>query len=157
MAVAQSSQNAAVLRAITFPPSSPFHSPLLLNEIEQLALQSGKISPTSLVSPIQSRLQRMTAKAGSPVAHLHLRAQLLLIQAYALSIGGPGVAWGGWAVGYVGEELAVGAGALSLVFGIRWAVGRWEKAKRRWWESWSRVDEGLERDLQVWNQYLHPH
>lgn len=94
----------------------------------------------------------MTAKAGSPVAHLHLRAQILLMQAYALSIGGPGLAWGGWAVGYAGEELAVGAGTLSVVLGVRWAVGRWERAKRRWWESWTRVDEGLERDLQVSNE-----
>jgi len=87
--------------------------------------------------------------SGSPLAHLHLRAQILLLQAYGLSIGGPAVAWGGWAVGFAGEELAVGAGTLSFVLGLRWAVGRWEKAKSRWWESWDRVDEGLERDIKV--------
>lgn len=98
---------------------------------------------------MQARLTKMTATAGGPVAHLHLRVQMLLIQAYGLSIGGPGVAWGSWAVGYASEELAIGASALSFILGIRWALGRWEKAKKRWWESWARIDEGLERDLQV--------
>lgn len=91
----------------------------------------------------------MTRRSGSPLAHLHLRAQILLLQTYGLSIGGPSLAWGGWAAGVAGEGIAISAGTLCFVLGIRWAVGRWEKAKRRWWESWDRVDEGLERDIKV--------
>lgn len=71
------------------------------------------------------------------------------MQTYGLGVGGSGAAWGAWASGYTGEELALGAGVLSAVLGVRWGVGRWERAKRRWWESWARVDEGLERDLKV--------
>ncbi|KAF8313462.1 hypothetical protein DL93DRAFT_2228523 [Clavulina sp. PMI_390] len=153
---AKNSLDTAVDQAVAFPKTSPFHSPLLLNSLDQLSSSStspaSQLSPTSLITPIQSRLQRLTAKAGSPVAHLHVRAQMLLIQTYALSIGGPGAAWGAWAVGYASEEIALGAGVLSAMAGVRWAVGRWERAKRRWRESLTRVDEGLERDLQI--QYV---
>jgi len=31
--------------------------------------------------------------------------------------------------------------------GIRWGIRKWEKAKRRWFEDWKRVGDGLERDL----------
>lgn len=56
----------------------------------------------------------------------------------------------GWAIGgYIGEEVALAVGTLSAVGGVRWCVGRWERAKRKWWESWERVDLGLERDLEV--------
>jgi len=44
---------------------------------------------------------------------------------------------------------AVGALMLCTLLGVRWAIGRWEKAKRRWWEDWSRVGEGLGRDSEV--------
>ena len=44
---------------------------------------------------------------------------------------------------------AVGVFMLCTVLGVRWAVGKWERAKRRWWEDWSRVVEGLGRDLEV--------
>jgi hypothetical protein len=74
---------------------------------------------------------------------------------------GAGVSWAGW-VGYLtgtGEGLlgmvgmdvgtAMGVGLLSATVGIRWTIGRWEKAKRRWWEDWERVGQGLGRDLRV--------
>lgn len=44
---------------------------------------------------------------------------------------------------------AIGAFMLCTVLGVRWAVGKWERAKKRWWEDWSRVGEGLGRDLEV--------
>jgi hypothetical protein len=70
------------------------------------------------------------------------------------------MSWGSWFAGYSGEELALGMGALSTVGGLRWAVGRWEKAKKKWWESWERVESGLERDLEVCSSLyfkpLHP-
>ena len=153
----QGSLDTLVLCTVTYPPASSLHSPLLLNSLEQLDVQeSRRLSPSSLLNPIERRLAQMTKTSGSPLAHLHLRAQILLLQAYGLSIGGPAVAWGGWAVGFAGEELAVGAGTLSFALGLRWAVGRWEKAKRRWWESWDRVDDGLERDIKVcFSEFVH--
>ena len=43
----------------------------------------------------------------------------------------------------------VGTGMLSAVLGLRWAVGAWEKAKKRWWQDYDRVGQGLSRDLKV--------
>lgn len=44
---------------------------------------------------------------------------------------------------------ALGAGVLVAVAGVRWAVGKWERAKRQWIDDANRVSEGLERDLKV--------
>jgi hypothetical protein len=44
---------------------------------------------------------------------------------------------------------AVGVLMLCTLLGVRWAVGKWERAKKRWWEDWSRVGEGLRRDIEV--------
>ena len=64
--------------------------------------------------------------------------------------GGIWVLYGGAAgVGLSGTGSAVGVGALSTLLGVRWAVGKWAKAKRRWWADWQRVGEGLGRDLEV--------
>ena len=54
-------------------------------------------------------------------------------------------------LGFVGIDAgtAVGIGILSAVASIRWAGGKWEKSKKRWWQNWSRVSEGLDRDLKV--------
>lgn len=46
-----------------------------------------------------------------------------------------------------GVETGLGAGAIFALLGIRWAMGRWQKAKKRWWEDWRRVGEGLDRDV----------
>ena len=66
------------------------------------------------------------------------------IAAYLLGFGnGVGMAGG------VGMSTAMGAMAFCALLGIRWAAGKWERAKKRWWEDWSRVGEGLGRDLEV--------
>jgi len=44
---------------------------------------------------------------------------------------------------------ALGAGALVVVASVRWAVGKWERAKRHWVDDANRVSEGLKRDLKV--------
>ena len=49
----------------------------------------------------------------------------------------------------LGGETIVGAGVLAGVIGLRWSVGRWEKAKRNFWADWERVGKGLTRDLTV--------
>ena len=40
-------------------------------------------------------------------------------------------------------------GLICAVAVIRWAVGKWERSKKRWWQDWSRVNKGLDRDLKV--------
>ncbi|OSX66127.1 hypothetical protein POSPLADRAFT_1131337 [Postia placenta MAD-698-R-SB12] len=67
--------------------------------------------------------------------------------------GGMGIAWTGWA-GQLGildmsmqPETALGIGMLGAIAGVRWAIGRFEGAKRKWWKDYNRVGEGLERNL----------
>jgi hypothetical protein len=43
----------------------------------------------------------------------------------------------------------MGVGLLGVVGSLRWAVGRWEREKRRWWNDWERIGQGLGRDLKV--------
>ena len=43
---------------------------------------------------------------------------------------------------------AIGIMMLWSVLGVRWAIGKWEWAKKHWWEDWYRVVEGLGRDLE---------
>lgn len=74
---------------------------------------------------------------------------------------GLGIGWAGWLgwfvssgsglLGFLGMEpgTAIAAGALAAVGGIRLGVGKWEKARKRWWQDWTRIGEGLERDLKV--------
>ena len=132
-------------------PKSPLHAPpLLVNSIEQLT-SSTTVHTTALTSPISRRLAQLTSDSNSnnAVSQLHRRTQILLLQSYGLSFGGAGAAWGSWAVGYAAEEMALGAGLFGVLVGLRWAAGGWERVKRRWWETWARVDEGLSRDLHV--------
>ncbi|KZT66376.1 hypothetical protein DAEQUDRAFT_715056 [Daedalea quercina L-15889] len=44
-------------------------------------------------------------------------------------------------------ETVIGVGMLGAAAGIRWAVGRFERAKKKWLKDYDRVGEGLERDL----------
>lgn len=77
------------------------------------------------------------------------------------SISGASVGWAGWVgwlvgngdglLGVIGMDAgtSMGVGALIGLGGIRWGIRKWEKAKRRWFEDWKRVGDGLERDLTV--------
>ncbi len=94
-----------------------------------------------------------------PTNMLHTAAQRVALGMGGSVLSGIGIAWAGWAeqIGILGgalgtgmhTETAVGTGMLLTAIGVRWMVGRWEKAKKRWWRDWDRVGQGLERDLQV--------
>lgn len=74
---------------------------------------------------------------------------------------GVAISWAGWLgwllgsgeglLGFLGMDAgtAVGVGMLTALLSIRWGVGRWEKGKKRWWQDWVRVTDGLDRDLKV--------
>lgn len=128
------------------PPSSFFHTPLLLNSLSQSRSSSSSLPPTALLPPLQSRFSALTSHTTT---QLHVRAQRILLQSASITLGAPALAWGAWAAEYGSPEVALGAGALGAVVGLRWGVGRWERAKKRWWDGWVRIGEGLERDLQV--------
>jgi len=96
--------------------------------------------------------------AKFPVTQLHLAAQRVVFSTIGSATMSLGVLWANWVglaenVGLLGlnfsGETIVGAGVLAGVVGLRWSVGRWEKAKGRFWADWERVGKGLERDLTV--------
>lgn len=74
---------------------------------------------------------------------------------------GVGLGWAGWIgwlvptgeglFGFIGVDpgTAIGVGILGSLLGVRWGVGKWEKAKKVWWDDWRRVGDGLDRDLKV--------
>nr|VWO98303.1 Tryptophan synthase (EC [Ganoderma boninense] len=142
--------------ARSFPPSAPYHSPVLLNSLARIASSpSYALTPAALTAPLHAR----QAQLGYPTSRLHASAQRAVLGMSGSVLGGLGVAWAGWAtelqllggvidVG-MGTETAVGAGMLGATLGVRWAVGRWDRAKRKWWKDWDRVGEGLERDLKA--------
>ncbi|TFY66690.1 hypothetical protein EVG20_g4398 [Dentipellis fragilis] len=81
-----------------------------------------------------------------------------------VGVGGAWIAWqegAAWLVGSAGDAAVsaaqmaeavgtgTGLGLLVAVSGIRWAVGKWEHARRDWWMSWKRVADGAERDMRT--------
>lgn len=131
-------------------PSS-LHSSLLQNSVAQLvAAPTYRLTPATLTIPIQKRLNQLYY----PTTRLHLAAQNALLIFGTTSVFSSVAAWSAW-TGWLGAwaqvpgSTAAGAGALGILFGLRWAIGKWEKGKKRWWEDWDRVGEGLERDLKV--------
>ncbi|KAG2342488.1 hypothetical protein BDR05DRAFT_1000809 [Suillus weaverae] len=134
--------------------SSAFHSPILDNHLRQLAHSpTYALTPDALTRPIQKRRSQLTKHTTT---RLHREAQNAVLGAFGGMFGGAGVGW--WLafgesalnVGAGSEAgTALGAGALVAVSSIRWAVGKWERAKRKWVEDADRVGQGLKRDLKV--------
>jgi len=134
-------------------------SAVLQNSLLQLkASPSYKLTPESLTKPIYSRRDQIIQY---PTTQLHVAGQRAVIGMTGGVVTGLGIGWAGWLgwllgsgeglLGFVGMDAntAMGVGMLSAVAGIRWGVGKWEKAKKRWWQDWARVGQGLDRDLKV--------
>ncbi|KAG2113952.1 uncharacterized protein F5147DRAFT_607921 [Suillus discolor] len=135
-------------------PSPAFHSPILDNHLRQLTHSpTYALTPNTLTRPIQARRSQLTQHTTT---RLHRDAQNAVLGAFGGMSGGAGIAW--WlafgesalSIGTGSETgTALGAGALVAVASIRWAVGKWERAKRKWVEDADRVGEGLKRDLKA--------
>jgi hypothetical protein len=136
-------------------------SAILQNTLLQLkASPHYQLTPDSLTKPLYSRRNQIIE---FPTARLHVTGQRAVLGMYGGILSGVGVGWAGW-LGWLlgsGEGLlglfgmdagtAMGVGILGAVASVRWAVGQWEKSKKRWWQDWARAAEGLDRDLKVTN------
>lgn len=140
--------------------TAPFNSAVLSNTLHQLtASPSYALTPPILTSPIH---KRRTQLIKYPTTQLHVAGQRAVLGMSGSIVAGASVGWAGWVgwlagtgeglLGFIGMDAgtAMGVGMLTAVAGVRWAVGRWEKAKLRWWEDWERIAQGLGRDLRVW-------
>ncbi|KAH9935690.1 uncharacterized protein B0H18DRAFT_1207244 [Fomitopsis serialis] len=136
----------------SFKPSSAFHSPVLQNQLSQISSSpTFPMDSTAFLLPLYTRRQQLRF----PTARLQTTAQRVLIGMSSSVLGGAGVAWAGWA-GQLGiidmamqTETVIGMGMLGAAAGVRWAVGRFERAKSKWLKDYDRVGEGLERDLRA--------
>ncbi|KAK7472592.1 hypothetical protein VKT23_000705 [Stygiomarasmius scandens] len=133
-----------------------FNSPVLLNSLEQIrSSPSYPVSPHSLTAPLVARKSQLEY----PTARLHLTGQQAALGMGGSIATGAGLGWAGWYGWLTGSEqalapllnvdatTAIGAGLLTAVLGVRWSVGKWERAKKLWWADWERVGGGLERDM----------
>lgn len=119
-------------------------SRVLLNALEQrVHAPSFVIEPRAVLVPLERRIGRLS---DGTTAALARAAQVLLLR-----VGGSVGAGVGAGVMLLAHGLgeAVGAGMLVGVVGVRWAIGKWERARRAWREDWVRVKEAAERDVQV--------
>jgi hypothetical protein len=118
------------------------------------------VQPNSLTHPIHTRRIQL----AYPTIMLHSTAQRVVLGMGSSILAGFGTAWAGWAekLGVLGGaigpglelETAIGTGMLISVAGVWWMVGKWERAKKKWWRDWDRVGQGLERDLKASYMYL---
>lgn len=116
------------------------------------------LTPETLTQPIHTRRNQILE---FPTTRLHMSGQQAALGMTGGIVTGVGISWAGWLgwllgsgeglLGFMGMEAgtAVGVGILSAVASIRWTVGKWEKSKKRWWQDWKRVAEGMDRDLKV--------
>jgi len=132
---------------------------VLQNELLQLeASPSFHLTPESLTKPIHSRRKQIIKY---PTNRLHIAGQRVALRTFGGTVTGVGIGWAGWlgwlvnsgegVYGLMGmnANTAMAVGLLVMVASIRLGIGSWEKAKKRWWQDWVRVSEGLERDLKV--------
>lgn len=89
---------------------------------------------------------------------LQIRAQRAVASFYAGTFGTAGAAWSSWFIaGWIDAEVALAFGLVGVVGSLRWLlIRRWEKAQRKFLEGWSRVGNGLERDLKSEQEQIIP-
>ncbi|KAL0956333.1 hypothetical protein HGRIS_002484 [Hohenbuehelia grisea] len=133
----------------------PQLSSLLHNRLRQLqASPAFPLTAQTLTTPLTFRRQQII---DYPTTKLQLAASRATLTVGGSLATGATISWAGW-VGWLADvgplaflhmdaTTSFGAGVLASLVGIRWAVGVWEKAKKRWWEDWHRVGDGLSRDL----------
>ena len=141
------------------PLPALLHSPVLQNTLSQLTSSpSYPLQTSTLITPLQTRQNQLISY---PTTRLHLAGQSSLLGILGGVVGGSGTAayllGVGSSVGMADASApgtTIGVLMLCVLLGLRWAVGRWERAKTQWWEDWARVGEGLGRDLEVNNSFF---
>ncbi|KAF8635207.1 hypothetical protein AX17_003983 [Amanita inopinata Kibby_2008] len=151
----------------------PFKSALLHNSLRQQSMSTSYVvAPSALITPLHDRRRQLIAY---PTMQLHVGGQRAAFGAGVGIFASASFTWCGWFGWFSGMGLgssasventllsafastlnlgidpstAVGLGVLGTLVSVRWAVGKWERAKKRWWEDWVRVCQGLERDLKA--------
>ena len=102
------------------------------------------IQSTALMAPL---LRRRTALQSQLAPHLQSLCQRAIFYTGSASFLGAGSAGWLWTLGTLDLGGAVGLGGFCTLFAVRYGVGRWEKARRRFVQDGVRLGERLERDV----------
>jgi hypothetical protein len=149
----------------------PFDSALLHNSLHQKHISpSYRLTPSTLVEPLHKRKSQLIEY---PTTQLHLGGQQTVVGLSAGLLTSTTFSWAGWFGWLSGAGLiagtdstllqaiastadigiepttAIGLGLFGALASMRWAAGKWERTKKRWWEDWERLSQGLGRDLKV--------
>lgn len=131
------------------PPLSSLYSPVLLNHLDQAALESRQISSTDLSSALIHRRNQITTPGG-PADILSSRAQTAVASAGALASGSAASAIVMDFFGYAEVATSAGVGLLGTVLAAWLLQKRWNKAVEKFLlDVEGRVTGGLEYDLGV--------
>ncbi|KAG5647033.1 hypothetical protein DXG03_001403 [Asterophora parasitica] len=153
----QADMTKSIFALLAAHPHPPFNSAVLQNSLSQLAASpSFPVTPETLTKPINTRRAQIIQH---PTTRLHHAGTHTVLGMGGGVVAGASLSWAGWLGWLVGSGdgllgalginagTAMGVGLLGAALSVRWAVGKWERSKRRWWEDWNRVGEGLGRDL----------
>lgn len=138
-----------------------YRTPLVENKLDQITSapsyritatsHSPLTSPSELLSPsppaLIAPLQKRSIQLSHATRALHLSAQRALIVSFGSTAASFTSGASLCAYGVFDIPSGIAASALGSLLGLRWAVGSWAKARRRWWGAFDRVGESLERDL----------
>lgn len=124
---------------------------LLQNAISQTSSFPGYLLEShSLTSALRARRNQINQY---PSTRLHIACQHIVVGVTGTCLAGgsvAGTATLGWLTQFgIDTPTGLGLGLFIAVAGLRWAVSKWEKAKKKWWMDVHRVGDGLKRDLQV--------
>lgn len=126
------------------PSPSPFHSAILLNELDQISSRSA-IDPSSLLHPIESRRDQLLEYS---VPTLQRRAHQMTWTTLSLVFLSSSLSWSAVIpLELVTAPTGLAVALLGSLGSLRWAAGRWSKAQSSFWKDWQRVEEGVEDDL----------
>lgn len=115
-----------------------------MNQLSQLELDA-RVTPTTLVHPVQARRAQLLT---SSVPALQQRAMAASLTAWSTTFLSASASWTACVpLELVSGPTATALGLLGTTASLRWAVGRWARAQRRFWQDWERVERGLEDDL----------
>lgn len=127
---------------------SRYRTSILDNEIAQLEERSTQLQPTSLIKPIIER-RALLAATGGPIEYLQAKAQNLVLQSLGVAISSSALAYASYTTHTTIAATSIALSALGSLVGA-WQLQRgWEKAKRRFFQNYDRVEKGLAYDLQV--------
>lgn len=125
---------------------APLTSPLLSNTLAQLSAKPAfRILPTTLLAPALNRLYSLQTST----TRLHKSANRLVLGTATSWLTSSVLSAYLYIASFLDIATSLGLASFVSVGVLRWAVGRWERAKGRWWDDWKRVGRAVERDVRA--------